>query len=56
MSPCVYGETRVFIDPVCWLIYLTGTIQSSAELSEAVNSMWKFYQQADMCVVFLFEA
>lgn len=36
------------------LVVLTDTsYQSSAEFSEAINSMWKFYQQSMMCIVFL---
>lgn len=41
------GLEWVWIDTCCI------NKESSAELSEAINSMWEYYKQADVCYVFL---
>ena len=37
----------------CWIDTCCIDKRSSAELSEAINSMWKWYQYADLCIVYL---
>jgi hypothetical protein len=41
------GKVHVWIDTIC----IDKT--SSAELSEAINSMWRWYQEATLCYVYL---
>ena len=42
-----YGYKYIWIDSSCI------NKESSAELSEAINSMYKWYGRADVCLVFL---
>lgn len=49
------GRGWVYLDDVDWVWVDTCCIdkRSSAELSEAINSMWKWYEEAAYCVAYL---
>lgn len=48
---CAFAQARDY--QWCWIDTCCIDKRSSAELSEAINSMWKWYEVADECCVYL---